>query len=268
MIQDYTTYISEIGGYGLNTKIQNRELFFHNWEKCKYCNGQINTVFSKGLVDLETIVGVNFHKSEEVIKCNSCGWWQHKFHSYLDGDMNRLKDWQIEVSNAILRTFEIGSNLTPIMSLRNYLESNKEKVFEIHHKKMEELVASVFNEHYKCEVKIIGKSSDGGIDLILINSDNPIMVQVKRRTKKNKTVSVKEIRDLLGATLLKGARNCAFVTTADHFSTQAITATNEAIVKDLVTTFELYDFNRFFNILNSLSSIKKSKFQDLIRLKD
>lgn len=46
---------------------------------------------------------------------------------------------------------------------------------------MEELVASVFRDFYECEVEVVGKSNDGGVDVIVIDSDNPIMVQVKRR---------------------------------------------------------------------------------------
>lgn len=36
---------------------------------------------------------------------------------------------------------------------------------------MEELVASIFRDHYDCEVQVVGKSNDGGVDLILINFD-------------------------------------------------------------------------------------------------
>lgn len=42
---------------------------------------------------------------------------------------------------------------------------------------MEELVGSVFSSFYNCEAKIVGKSSDGGVDVILVDSDHPTMVQ-------------------------------------------------------------------------------------------
>lgn len=269
MILDYTTYLTETGGYGLNTRTHNRDLFFHEWEKCKYCDNKIETVFSKGLVDIKTLPEVNWHKSETVIKCEGCGWWQHKFHSYLEGEQSfGFKDWQLEVDNAILRTFKINSNKIPVLSLRNYLTSKNDKIFNIHHKKMEELVASVLKEHFDCDVDIVGKSSDGGIDLILVNSDNPIMVQVKRRICKDKTESVKEVRDLLGATLLKNGRNCAFVTTADHFSKEAKEASRNAIAKNIVDTFELYDYKRFFDIMNSLKKTKSFEFKHLLKLKE
>ncbi len=268
MILDYTNYLTETGAYGMNTPTFNRDLFFHAWNKCKYCHSELESIHSKGLVDTKTLEGVNWHKSEGVIKCKKCGWWQHKFHSYMGGEFWGFKDWQLDINSAILRSFEVSSNEIPILSLRTYLTQQNEKIFEIHHRKMEELVASVFREYFACEVKIVGKSSDGGIDLILIISDNPILVQVKRRKTKNKTESVKEVRDLLGATLLEGAKNCAFVTTADHFSPQAITAARKAISNNLVDTFELFDCNKFFDALNSLGTPNNFEFERLIQLKD
>lgn len=83
---------------------------------------------------------------------------------------------------------------------------------------MEKLVASIFRKHFLCEMKEVGKSHDGGIDLIMIESENPTIIQVKGRKTSSRTESVKEIRDLLGATLPPGSSNCIFVTTADHFS--------------------------------------------------
>jgi hypothetical protein len=49
---------------------------------------------------------------------------------------------------------------------------------------MEELVASVLPEHFACTAHVVGKTNDGGVDLILIDADEPIIVQVKRRTKR------------------------------------------------------------------------------------
>lgn len=78
--------------------------------------------------------------------------------------------------------------------------------------------------------------------MILINSDEPIIVQVKRRMDRRKTETVREIRDLIGATLLADSRKCIFVTTSDHFSKSAINARDCSLTKSIVDSFELYDF--------------------------
>ena len=40
------------------------------------------------------------------------------------------------------------------------------------------------------------------------------------------------------------------MTTADHFSQEAINARNTVIEKNSVESFELYDYKRFFDMLN------------------
>jgi len=269
LILDYTNYISEIGSYGLNSPTNNKDLFFVEWKFCKYCNTRIETIFNKGLIDTKTLPGANWHKSEQVKECKNCGWWQHTFYSYLVGESTwGFKDWQLDINSATLKRFETNSKLIPIEILRKYIQKNNDEIFNIHHKKMEELVASVFREHYDCEVEIVGKSNDGGVDLIVINSDYPIMVQVKRRKSKNKTEPVKEIRDLLGATLLKSSRNCAFVTTANHFSSEAIKSTKIAIEKSIVDSFELFDCHRLLGMLSLYKKSEDLKYGHLLKLKE
>ncbi|KUI99150.1 hypothetical protein VRK_19240 [Vibrio sp. MEBiC08052] len=228
----------------------NRELFYSHRGICPFCNKGGESIHSHALVDCDTLPGANWHKVEKVWEC-SCGWWEYYFYSYINGERSwGMKDWELTVNSGMLREFEIGSCSIPIEILRNYIQKNKNKIYDIHHKKMEELVGSIFREHFNCEASVVGKSSDGGVDLVLLESNKPTIVQVKRRTRPDKTESVKEIRDLLGATLLQGSKSSIFVTTADHFSSDAINTRNKALTKNLVESFELYDFGRFCGLLD------------------
>ena len=139
----------------------------------------------------------------------------------------------------------------PIEVLNDYIHTHPDKIININDKKMEELVGSVFSSFYQCEAKIVGKSSDGGVDIILIDGDKPTMVQVKRRKNLNKTESVSYIRELLGATLLKQSKNCMFVTTADKFSCDAKKTASLAINLGLVERYELINRERFISMLRS-----------------
>jgi restriction system protein len=251
MILDYSQYISQNEEYGMNTgpkKADNESLFFHKREFCVFCNRKTERIYDDPRVDTETIHGVAWHNINSVFSC-SCGWWEHTFYGYLEGEREGFKDWAFEVDSAILRQFNIDSNKIPIQSLRQYLAGKLEDIYHIHHKKMEELVASVLSEHYACEAHVVGKSHDGGVDLILIESDQPIVVQVKRRTKESKVEAANQIRELIGATLLQDSRQCIFVTTADHFSSQAVETRNMALKKNLVHRFDLIDLNKFVDLL-------------------
>jgi restriction system protein len=270
MILDYSHFVRYYGSYGLNSpKENNRELFFEKRGFCPFCKCRFEAIHANSLIDVRTLKDIEWHKSEDVWECEKCGWWEYSFYSYMNDDSGleaNYKDWELTVNSAILREFETGSNSIPIEILRSYISKSKDDIFHIHHKKMEELVASIFKNHYDCEVQIVGKSNDGGVDLILIHSDEPTIVQVKRRTDRSKTESVKEIRDLIGATLLAGSRKCIFVTTADHFSESAIKARDSALTKSIVESFELYDFNSFISMLNLYKTHQDRPWLKMLKL--
>jgi len=251
MILDYNEYVTQSEQYGLNTgpkRSDEKSLFFHKREFCVFCNKRTEKVYSDPGVDTDTLPGVGWHKINGVFTC-SCGWWEHTFYGYLDGENQGFKDWAFEIDSAILRKYNIDSNELPIQSLREYLVKKADDIYQIHNSKMEELVASVLGEHFTCEAHVVGKSHDGGVDLILVESDCPIIVQVKRRKRRGKVEPVRLIRELIGATLLKGSKECVFVTTADHFSNEAIKARNMALEKNIVRRFDLIDINKFINLL-------------------
>ena len=129
---------------------------------------------------------------------------------------------------------------------------------------MEELAAHVLSEFYNCEVSICGKSHDGGIDLLMIESDSPCIIQVKRRLTPQKVETVSEIRQLLGVTLLEGSKSCMFVTTADHFSPMAKSTASLALTKNLVDKFELIDVHRFLEIFHLVTSSPQPYWASLI----
>lgn len=68
---------------------------------------------------------------------------------------------EVKVKAAILRKYETNSKDAAIKALNDYIYNNPSKIYDIHHKKMEELTKSVFQEYYNCEAEMIGKSHDG-----------------------------------------------------------------------------------------------------------
>lgn len=240
---DYSIFKTQYGMSTFNSKIEN---FYGEIGWCPFCSEYANKVYDKS--DSFTYdFGPWREICESVWQCN-CGWWQVYFYSYME-EKDMYKDWDKSVYSSQLKKFNVGDKDIPINTLRSYLEKHEDKIFEINDTKMEELVASIFREHFLCDVKEVGKSHDGGIDLIMVESNNPIIIQVKRRKSPKRTESVKEIRDLLGATLLSESKKCIFVTTADHFSPDAVNSRNEAINKNIVESFELYDYRSFLDML-------------------
>lgn len=267
VILDYSEYVHHKGSYGMNSINDcNRELFYSHRGSCPFCIKDSAIQHTNSLIDCDTLPGAEWHKVEKVWEC-ICGWWEYYFYSYINGERDwGMKDWELSVNSGMLKAFEIGSISVPIEMLRKHIQKNKNNIYDIHHKKMEELVGSVFKEHFNCEAHVVGKSSDGGVDLVLIESNEPTIVQVKRRMSPNKTESVREIRDLLGATLLQGSKSSIFVTTADHFSSDAIKTRDQALTRNLVERFELYDFGRFCSLLDLYKQEETKHWNKMIQL--
>ena len=118
-----------------------------------------------------------------------------------------------------------------------------------------------------CEIKLVGKSHDGGKDLILLNGDSQTFIQVKRRTQADKVEAVSSIRDLIGASVIGNANACIFVTTADHFSKPAQDAAYAVIKNKTFDSFELVDYHRFVEMLNLQKKNYPNEWQQLLRVK-
>ena len=133
---------------------------------------------------------------------------------------------------------------------------------------MERLVQSVFRDFFLCDVKLVGKSHDGGKDLIMIDSGVKTFVQVKRRMVKNKVESVEEIRDLLGAAYSEDVRSCVFVSTADHYSPEAQKLANKMVEVRKFDRFDLIDCKQFIEMLKLTRKDYPEVWQTLLRISD
>lgn len=150
----------------------------------------------------------------------------------------------------------------PLRAIRRALQSRPDVLHQIHHRKMEELVASVMSEFFvNAEVTVCGKSHDGGIDVILVMANTSIAIQVKRRTRPDCVEPVAPIREFLGACLLRGFKQCLYVTSAQHFSRMAIQEAEQAVAMQLVQRFELIEKERLLALLKSVQSRSGSMTQ-------
>jgi restriction system protein len=271
MILDYSEYFTETA-YTHDmpvsfTKSGDRKLFFDKRGFCPFCKKSIPLVNRQSRIQKEVWGFDIFEEYFYAWVCISCGWWEVKTYEesgtfFDDGSDDRIRD--IDVKHAILKSYDPQDVSLPVNTLREVLGSRTDYIYEIHPRKMEELVQSVFSDFYDCQVEHCGRSHDGGIDLILIDSDKPAMVQVKRRVKPDSVEAVSSVREFLGAVLLSGSRRGIFVTTANHFSSSSVDAASQAVTMNLVQEFELYDLDRFLRALNLVSHKVQHHWQQFL----
>ncbi|UDF14745.1 restriction endonuclease [Antiquaquibacter oligotrophicus] len=121
---------------------------------------------------------------------------------------------------------------------------------------LERLVRDVLRDHLDCDVVHVGRSGDGGIDLLIVDADRPRAVQVKRRSR-NRAESVSQIREFLGALLLGGHMKGIFVTTAPAFSRDSIRAADAARRLALVSEIELVDGGALQEIIRASTTLSE-----------
>jgi len=97
--------------------------------------------------------------------------------------------------------------------------------------RFETFVAAVFRaNHRQAEVRHVGRSGDGGVDVVYIDdNERQSLIQVKRRARATAVERVGTIRNLPGAMLLKKSKYGIVVSTADHFAYQSHRAVAEAL---------------------------------------
>lgn len=180
--------------------------------------------------------------------CKVCGWWVLEKKVLLNSKSTQI--WELILATAgVLNNFDLTDLSLPVEEIKKYLTAKYDSRFSLNPKKYEDVVASVFkNLGYSAQVT--GYSSDGGIDVILNNSDdNFIGVQVKRY--KNK-IKVEQIRSFIGALFINNYTNGIFVTTSDFQSGASKLAKS---ISDKTYSVELLNAKRFYEALK-LSQVK------------
>jgi hypothetical protein len=262
VIFDFRDFIKREIGHKPSIQLSPNDFYFTGSGHCPFCRRKSIQVLNDSV---KSGSNIDYLRNVlEIWECE-CGWWE--VLESTESDFYGAFSASGILKSGILRKLEASSPNLPIAVLQKELLNKPEILYHIHNKKMEELAASVLSNFYKCEVVLCGQSHDRGIDLLLIESDQPTVVQVKRRCNPEKVESVAEIRHLLGVTLLADSRSCVYVTTSDHFSIEAQSTVSAALTKKIVDKFELFDVHRFLDVLRLVTKKPNPYWKSVISSK-
>lgn len=191
--------------------------FFYNDSICPFCSTQLEKVFL-GMQSFPREKDY-FHEGY-VLKCPKCNWWTYKTHfSESFDDYSQVYDiCTDERYYAIMKSYDISDKKVPIEVLSTELKKKTELLYHIDPDRLEKLTQSILSDVFDCEVQHVGRSGDGGKDLIVLESDAPILVQVKRRQNPNHVELIQGVRELVGTLYIENERKGLYVTTAKQFS--------------------------------------------------
>lgn len=140
-----------------------------------------------------------------VLTCTACGWW------WLQHGINHIGHFLFEGTHGILKELDLTNIETPLNEVRQYLLAKYEARYALDWRLFEDVVASVFRDS-GYQAVVTARQGDGGLDVILNGQGERLVgVQVKRyRTR----IMVDQIREFVGALVLKGFTEGIFVTTS------------------------------------------------------
>jgi len=189
--------------------------------------------------------------------CLACGWWW-------EGTLPERSYSRGTTKAAILKSSTAPDSLIEGI---DEIRKNSTTLFQMNPTKFERFVGDILSEFYQCEVVHCGKSHDGGIDLIVLDSDQGYKaVQVKRRMSPQSVESVSLVREFRGALLLAGQDRGLIVTTAHHFSKAAVEASTPAPQHLVPQTIDLIDCRKLLDIMKTVVSPDEASFAQLCKL--
>jgi restriction system protein len=255
VILDYSTSLSWTNSNELGWLDQDREVAKYSTH-CPQCGTrELLTTRLEGQ-DLYDLIGPRAGEYTggttiiwiEVLECQGCGWWQleRQTHDGVGSDAGGV----YSLHKASLKEFISDGATTPVEVLAQHINRSEDLIRNINPTKLEELVGSVFRDFYSCEVTHCGQSHDHGIDLLLIQGEETIPIQVKRRLSPNSVEGVKVVREMFGVMFRDGYQQAKVVSTASRFSRYALAEVEKVMNEHRCESFELVNLDAFLQILN------------------
>lgn len=229
------------------------EKFFYNDKICPFCGTSLKQVFAG---TQSATIGTELFLSGDVFECPKCKWWTYKTH-FVDSDDNMDSIHAIYTDTryyAITKKFNIDDKNLPIDVLTSELQKRTDLLYHIDPYKLEELSQSILKGIYDCQVHHVGKTGDGGIDLIVLDGDDPILVQIKRRQNPNHVELVKNVREFVGTLFIEGKRRGIYISTADKFSKGSKETADKLLRQRKLDYFELIDYQKLCSLIKTSTS--------------
>ena len=213
-------------------------------KNCTYCSTELLKVEDE-------VIQKSSHRQYCLWYCRNCRFWQARLYSDPFRSCMPPPDYWAYISK--LREFNpIPEGCDAELALHIRLNPDLLHSFDPIH--FEKFVADVFRANYtNAEVLHVGKPYDGGVDVLLIDdSKEQWLIQVKRRKSKNHSEGIDTIRNVLGAMHLNGVRRGIVVSTAKQFSKYARQGAGRAKAGEYPMIIQLVDKEIFNKMLDPI----------------
>ncbi|MRG48657.1 hypothetical protein GFS24_26315 [Chitinophaga sp. SYP-B3965] len=184
---------------------------------------------------------------QQLYECKECGFWKRHMQDHAGS-----QDYVLPFTQALPSAKSVS-----LSHLAKEIESKKESLYSMSPYKFEQFIGSILGDFYDCEVNYIGQTNDDGIDLILLMSEEPTLVQVKRRASPLTTEGVNVVKHFFASMYGTNASKGILVSTAQKFSKTAMGWLEKNDVKRANISIDLVDMNRLLEIITSVNKTNK-----------
>lgn len=221
-------------------------------QNCPYCSTQLLCANSEMQEDK---FYAEVSQISQLWSCSNCAYWHwynREMFDYIEDDGDTTETLYSTACISKMRDFELtlpeGCEAEIALAIRR----NEKMWHTIDPYRFERFVGSIFKANFShCDVMHVGKSDDGGVDLIFVDSQqDQWLIQVKRRESSTYSEGVNTVRNLLGALFLNDCLRGILVSTADHFTFRAYQAVGRA--NELGRIVKLIDRGKLRRMLNPL----------------
>lgn len=232
----------------IDKTVSDVEKFFWKDDKCPFCKSDLQLVFSGSR---SATAGKDMFYSGKVFECHKCGWWTYKTHFVEEYDyIQRVDGIYTDTRHyAITKSFDIDDKMLPIEVLKTELKKKPEMIYGINPYKLEELSQDILRGIYDCEVHHVGRRGDGGTDLIILESDDPILVQVKCRQNPEHIELVKGVREFVGTMFIEDKRKGIYISTAKSFSKGSVDVAERLIKNRKLDFLEFVNYDKLHALI-------------------
>ncbi|HEY1614365.1 MAG TPA: restriction endonuclease [Rhizomicrobium sp.] len=178
--------------------------YINKGSKCPYCGENIKRVDFAESHGPTILLGA--------FACSFCGYWSAF-------NISGVSDLLVApyAANFAGRTF-----IPCYSALIDEIGRHPERVHSMEPRAFEIFVGSVLKQFINCSVHHVGRSQDDGVDLVLVEHNEPTLIQVKRREDPHKSEGLSVVKELFATMIGKGAKKGKIVTTATKFSRNAL----------------------------------------------
>lgn len=235
--------------------------FFCSDTVCPFCSSELKKVFW-GYYSSPR--GGDIFEKGQVLECPNCNWWTYKFRFLEDTDLvDSVKAYYSdERYYGITKSYNVSDKMLPIEVLATELRKKPEILYDINPYRLEKLSQEILKGVYDCNVYHVGKTGDGGTDLVVLESDEPILVQVKRRENPNHVELVKGVREFVGTLFIENKRKGIYISTAKAFSKGAKEVAEKLLDNRQLDYFELVDYDKLCSLVSYIQ--EKKPWRELV----